>query len=81
MSGNKCTASDLCTRMAARVDESDRGLVSIYSENVKTGEPRFLGVAYKINKKDRGLMLNTCPWCGGEPGDFQRATPPQGGQP
>jgi len=30
-----------------------------------TFEEEFVGVVYKTNAKDKGLMLNVCPWCGG----------------
>ena len=30
--------------------------------------PRFAGVTYHLSAKDRGLLLNVCPWCKGKPG-------------
>jgi len=43
---------------------SDRaGMSVLILLNVKTGVERAVGVMFKADRKDRGLLLNVCPWC------------------
>jgi hypothetical protein len=60
--GNKLS---LCQSLSERLGNS-KGFVNIRVINVKTGIERELGIAYKINAKDRGLLINFCPFCGGD---------------
>lgn len=41
-----------------------KGFVKIDVHNMKTGESRVLGIAYKKSPRDVGMMLNFCPFCG-----------------
>lgn len=69
----QCTATAMCGTMAKRADsQASKGLRPLWT--AKRGEPgeSFLGVAYFADRKDKGLMLNVCPWCRGEPGYFVR---------
>ena len=55
-----------CSALYARTNEpgfSGKGLITIkqLSEDKKE---KILGVIYKSDKADKGLMLNNCPWCG-----------------
>jgi hypothetical protein len=54
----------LCPSLSSRLGES-KGLVFIKVINLKTGIERELGIAYKTDAKDRGLLINFCPFCGG----------------
>ncbi len=52
-------------RLAPEANAHSKGLTVI---NVSRGdEPGFrtIGVAYKTNASDRGMLLNYCPWCKG----------------
>jgi len=44
------------------------GLHTVETYNFTTEERIFRGVAYKMNAKDNGLMINHCPFCGKRPG-------------
>ncbi|KQP02504.1 hypothetical protein [Pseudorhodoferax sp. Leaf265] len=73
MTTSTCTATTMCGTMAQRADPYNaKGLRSVWTVSRDTTEQRFLGVAYATGRKDKGLMLNTCPWCRGEPGYFKR---------
>jgi len=41
---------------------------------VKTMEPSRWYLTYheSANKRDGGIIVNYCPWCGGTPGDANR---------
>lgn len=41
-----------------------KGLTQINVTNRITGQITVMGVCFFKNSKDRGLMLNNCPWCG-----------------
>lgn len=67
-----CTTPDaeqpFCTRLYERLSESpnagQRGLTAILLASRSTGETRLAGVAYKKDRRDVGLMINVCPFCG-----------------
>ncbi len=65
-----CGEEAVCTHLAARVTDHGKGFVAIRTAG-KAGI-RLLGVAYKADTKDKGLLLNWCPFCGGKPGYFDR---------
>ena len=73
-----CDETNLCKFMAERVGDGGKGLKALYTVRMdaKPGEDgyteRLLGVAYKTCAKDKGLLLNVCPWCQGKPGHFER---------
>lgn len=69
-----CSTDSLCIHMQRMVDgnEQGKGLVAIHCFSAQAQKERLLGVAYKTSAKDKGLLLNVCPWCRGEPGYFQR---------
>jgi len=58
--GNKL---NLCSALGNRLSENT-GFSLIRTINTKTGIEKDMGIAYKINKKDRGIFLNFCPFCG-----------------
>lgn len=79
---SKCSEAGMCQTMLDKVSGNDgKGLVAFHTANPDTHTDRFLGVAYKTSAKDRGLMLNVCPWCGGHPGYFQRSSAARQEQP
>lgn len=57
----KCDDSGLCKHLRQRLVESGAGFYKI--EQVQRQEVVTIAVLYKTNTKDRGLMLNICPWC------------------
>ena len=68
-----CDATGMCSPLAERTDPfATKGFKSVHTVNLNTNVQRFFGVAYKRSAKDRGLMLNVCPFCGGKPGAFER---------
>lgn len=70
-----CSADALCNAMESRINKtSGVGLHASNTLNLETGKVRLLGIAYKTSAKDKGLLLNVCPWCRGEPGYFKRST-------
>lgn len=42
----------------------DSGLYSPELFNFETGETRRIGIAFRKNKKAKGLWFNVCPFCG-----------------
>ena len=66
-----CTTHDaeqpFCTRLYERLSASPnangRGFTAIILTG-REGETRLTGVAYKMDSRDVGLMLNACPFCG-----------------
>jgi len=70
----KCNKDGCCKFLAERLTDTGKGFHSI-DTIILTEEPptmHFRGIAYKTGAKDKGLMLNWCPFCGGQPGDFKR---------
>ena len=70
----KCDRDGCCSFLSSRIEDHGKGFHSINTINIKDfSRPAiFRGVAYKTSAKDKGLMLNFCPFCGGQPGDFKR---------
>ncbi|MBK9309156.1 MAG: hypothetical protein IPN12_00145 [Rhodocyclaceae bacterium] len=58
---DKCDDSGLCSHLRSRVVESGAGFYKV--EQVQRSEVVTIAVLYKKDAKDRGLMLNICPWC------------------
>lgn len=80
----KCDEDGCCEFLLSRLEEfHKRGFVAIHvlkmDGKVGHAKTNFRGVAYKQTAKDRGIMLNWCPFCGGHPGTFKRDIPEQGG--
>jgi hypothetical protein len=52
--------------MSAVINQTvrDVGLVTMELFDWRTQDVFIGGVNYKKTAKDRGLVLNTCPWCG-----------------
>lgn len=74
-SPKKCGADSVCSSLASRLNDPytrQKGFRSQHTVNLKTDEERFLGVSYHTSAGDKGLMLNYCPFCGGQPGYFER---------
>lgn len=73
----RCDESGMCKFLAERVMlglAGGRGLHTMETINMKTGKTTFRGVAYKTDSKDKGLMINFCPFCGKRPGaGFEKA--------
>lgn len=60
--GKPCSFLD--DRLDLDANSHTKGLSLVVSTSMKTGKHRVLGVAYRRNAKDRGLLLNYCPFCG-----------------
>ena len=74
---NKCDEKSLCTFLSDRIDgrglgTRSKGFHILTTLNLKSKKERFFGVTYKSSGKDKGLMINWCPFCGGKPGYFER---------
>ena len=75
---NSCTTTRTCESLSKRIsigESPNRGghFRANYTVNIDSDEDeRFLGVSYHLNAKDKGLMLNWCPFCGEQPGYFRR---------
>lgn len=52
-------------RLAPEANQRIGGLVIIVITSFKSNTTNVLGVAHKLNARDVGLLLNHCPWCGG----------------
>lgn len=50
----------------AEANAHRKGFVQIVATNVNTHEDRVIGVAFKRSSRDRGVMINHCPWCGAD---------------
>ena len=62
----KCSKESFCYAMDSVAENNIRakGLIRFEVISRKTGQYRVLGVLYKTGARDKGLMLNVCPWCG-----------------
>lgn len=66
--GVTCNRDRWCAGMRmslehTRANSHRRGLTTVIVTNLHTGKDRLVGVAYRKDAKDRGVMLNTCPFC------------------
>ena len=70
---SKCDKSTgCCDVLLDRLEENNyrgkgfsRVLVVTREDFLKEGfEPKLIGIKYKTGTKDRGIMLNHCPFCG-----------------
>jgi hypothetical protein len=61
-----CNEHNICENLKSRLVDRGRGFYP------KEASVELLGVAYKETKKDKGLMVNYCPWCGRTPGTFKK---------
>ena len=71
----KCTTEHVCNTMKSRLNDPysrTKGMRAVHTINLDTGKTRLLGVSYHTSASDKGLLLNNCPWCGGQPGYFER---------
>jgi len=66
MTITKCNEKNICENLKTRLVNKGRGFY------LKEAAGQLLGVAYKKTKKDKGLMVNYCPWCGGTAGAFAK---------
>jgi hypothetical protein len=60
----KCSKKQWCAAMAERITDERRGFNTVNVVNLQTGTLRLIGIRYCLSAKDRGVMLNFCPWCG-----------------
>jgi len=66
-----CDEHNVCDHLSKRLVDGGKGFKALHTVKRDSNETRFLGVAYKTSAKDKGLLLNWCPWCGGKPGYFE----------
>ena len=63
-----CKFPQFCEGMEQAIDETaDRaGFSSVTTINTQTGKTRLIGIRYcgSNKRKDGGVMLNFCPFCG-----------------
>jgi hypothetical protein len=76
---HKCDRKSYCKTMLDRsesVGNAKSGLIRMsamdMSGTVGNASIIPIGITHKINTKDRGLMLNNCPWCGNSIDFFRR---------
>lgn len=63
----KCSVQLMCSSLSERVDgvnENRKGFSLMVTTNFETGKNTRIGVVYKTSSKDRGLIINHCPFCG-----------------
>lgn len=62
----KCSKPSFCGAMydAFGYPGAKRGFDRVTAINIKDGTMRLIGVRYCETPKDKGIMLNFCPWCG-----------------
>jgi hypothetical protein len=63
----KCSRDGWCPAMRHALENSEanrKGLSPVVLTRIETLENYVVGVAYKRDKKDKGLLFNVCPWCG-----------------
>lgn len=70
----KCSADAICKAMQSQLNDGPggKGLSPMNTLNFHEGTVTLLGVAYRRSAKAKGILLNVCPWCRGEPGTFKR---------
>jgi hypothetical protein len=69
----KCSETDVCEHLENRLVDGGKGFKAMHTvRKDEKSEARFFGVAYMMSAKDKGLMLNVSPFCGGKPGYFER---------
>lgn len=71
---SKCVfGKGYCPTMDERLEPSDglrgRGFLVLNIMNFIHGTSQVFGVVYKASAKDRGVILNFCPFCGAQMGD------------
>lgn len=63
----KCKYPRFCERLDERITGTNlptKGLVAVIVSRNADDKYRVAGVSFHTSAKDRGLMLNVCPWCG-----------------
>ena len=63
----KCQVGKYCNSLRDRIQESNsrqKGIVPINIITLTSHEITHVGLCYKQSSKDKGLMLNYCPFCG-----------------
>ena len=66
-----CDTAGMCDHLEKRVNLSrvGNGLQSVTTLHFDTNEVTWKGVMY-IHNRDKGTVLNFCPFCGGKPGPW-----------
>lgn len=74
-SGLRCSIiHGWCSPMGERISDTKTGFNTVTTINLRSGKTRLIGIVYRRNAKDRGLMLNVCPWCGSDLQFFNEVT-------
>jgi hypothetical protein len=62
----KCSQEGWCRRLRKRLQEANSRKKGLAPLVVSSGDrdDKIIGVTYKTDPHDRGMMLNVCPWCG-----------------
>lgn len=72
----KCAVGVPCTWLERHLEDhggSAKGMYVFEVVNGKTHGTRVVGIAYRLKRGTRPMMLNFCPWCG-ESIDWNEAT-------
>lgn len=64
MSYESCNENTFCKWLKERSQTDGTGLIIRHYVNHQTGKPAGSIVTYVADKKDNGLALNFCPFCG-----------------
>lgn len=62
-----CSREAFCKALDDRIEgtnEKRKGFQSVEVVNLAEVKTETIGVAYRLSAKDKGLMLNFCPFCG-----------------
>lgn len=63
-----CDREGMCWALCERVNGYGLSDQTLY--HLKTGKHSFAGVVQHLNKRDKGVFINFCPFCGGKPGEI-----------
>lgn len=73
----RCDEHGMCEALEERLTENTKGFHPIHTldrgANPESWTLQWRGVSYHMNAKDKGLLINFCPWCGGKPGDLAKS--------
>lgn len=74
---DKCSALKPCEWLEERIDfgVTGKGFHALYCLDPsclqeKEARHYLYAVSYSTSKKDKGIILNYCPFCGGRPGEL-----------
>lgn len=71
--GNIVFCNTLKSRLNPEVNARKKGLCLVVITDLKNvNHKKVIGVCYKKDRNDNGLMLKYCPWCGSDIRNFKK---------